>query len=242
MSEHVTIEDRFLLENYLLGLVFPEKGFIFFRIDNAADYEYLYDRILTEAGLTALTGDQWINPIKMEDGLGNDILEVEEDLHLYQIFYGIDPSALKTYKCIPRTTLPAAPDVTTVTTKTWFSYIDGFKSPFDEPHVSTETWLPYGSDLIAFAFHWARQDPELYPLMRFTGKMYNVTVVKDVDLIQQLIRPGAKVSLRTVGFLDAFRYDPTKPWNVDFIPFGASREEIEKAMLPKTASPKRRGV
>jgi len=233
MTEPVSIEDRFLLENYLLGLVFPGNGFVFFRIDNVADYEYLYDRILTEAGLTELTGDQWIDPIRMLDSSGNNILEVEEDLHLYQIFYGIDPSALKTYKCIPKTTLPVAPDVTTVTTKSWFSYIDGFKSPLDKPHVSTETWLPYGSDLIAFAFHWSRQDPGLYPLMRFTGKMYNVTVIKDVDLIQQLIKPGAKVALRTVGFLDPFRYDPTKPWGVKFIPFGADRAAIEKAVLPK---------
>jgi len=233
MTEPTTIEDRFLLENYLLGLVFPAKGFVFFRIDNVADYEYLYDRIIAEAGLTQLNGDVWIDPIKMLDSAGNDILQVGEGPppHLYQIFYGLDPSALKSYKCIPKTTLPVAPDVTTVTTKSWFSYIDGFKSPLDEPHVSTETWLPYGSDMIAFAFHWARQDPALYTLMRFTGKMYNVTVIKDADLIERLIRPGAQVALRTVGFLDTFRYDPTKPWGVSFVPFGATRDEIVKAVM-----------
>ena len=232
MAEPVDISERFLLENYLLGLVFPGHGFVFFRIDNAADYEYLYDRLLTVAGLTQLTGDVWINPVKLTDTDAKDILEVEEKLHLYQLFYGIAPSALKTYKCIPKTTLPVAPDVTTVTTKTWFSYIDGFKSPLLKPHVATETWLPYGSDMIAFAFHWARQDPALYPLMRFTGKIYNVTVIKDVDMIEGFLRRTWKPqpSLRTVGFLDAFRYDPKIPWGVNFVPFGASREEITKAV------------
>lgn len=231
-----TIEDLFLLENYLLGLVFPAKGYVFFHIERLEDYEYLYDRILDVATLATagqISADEYLSAVRLLDEDGNDILEVTEKDHLYHIFYGINPSPLKTYWYFTKTIARGAPDITSMTPKSKWGYIDGFKSPFDAPSVKTEKFIPYGENLTGFAFHNPGTVPIRRaddPLLKFEGKMYGVSVIKDVDLIEAILTRRVHARLATLGGLEPFTYNIKEVYGVEAVPFRATRSEIEKAV------------
>ena len=233
-----TMEDLFLLENYLLGLVFPEKGYVFFHIERIEDYEYLYDRILDVTSLTTagqISADEHLSSVRLLDEDANDILEVENKDHIYQIFYGINPSPLKTYWYFTKTMARGAPDVTSMVDKAKWGYIDGFKSPLLEPSVKTEKFIPYGENLTGFAFHNPTTVPIRRadnPMLKFEGKMYGVSVIKDVDLIEAILRrrPGGQARLATLGGLETFTYDIKDVYGVNPVPFRATRAQIQEAV------------
>lgn len=231
-----TIEDLFLLENYLLGLVFPGKGYVFFHIERIEDYEYLYDRILDVATLTTagqISANEHLSAVRLLDTDAHDILEVEEKDHLYQIFYSIDPSALKTYWYFVKTQARGAPDVTSMVPKAKWGYIDGFTSPFLEPSVKTEKWIPYGENLTGFAFHNPLTVPirrRDNPMLKFQGKMYGVSVIKDVNLIEGILARRVNARLATLGGLEAFTYNIREVYGVEPVPFMATRAQIEEAV------------
>jgi len=230
------IEDLFLLENYLLGLVFPAKGYVFFHIERIEDYMYLYDRILDVATLTTagqISADEHLSAVRLLDEAGNDILEVEEKDHIYHIFYGINPSHLKTYWYFTKTVARGAPDVTTMTPKAKWGYIDGFKSPFEAPSLKTEKFIPYGENMTGFAFHNPGTVPIRRadnPMLKFQGKMYGVSVIKDVDLIEGILARKVNARLATLGGLETFTYNIHEVYGVKPVPFMATRAEIEEAV------------
>jgi len=230
------IEDLFLLENYLLGLVFPAKGYVFFHIERIEDYEYVYDRILDVATLTTagqISADEHLSAVRLLDSEANDILEVEEKDHLYHIFYGINPSRLKTYWYFTKTVARGAPDVTSMVPKAKWGYIDGFKSPFDAPSIKTEKFIPYGESMTAFAFHNPGTVPIRRaddPMLKFEGKMYGVSVIKDVNLIEGILNRRVNARLATLGGLETFTYNVHEVYGVKPVPFMATRAEIEEAV------------
>lgn len=231
-----TMEDLFLLENYLLGLVFPAKGYVFFHIERIEDYEYLYDRILDVATLTTagqISADEHLAAVRLLDEDANDIIEVEEKDHIYHIFYSINPSPLKTYWYFTKTIGRGAPDVTSMVPKAKWGYIDGFMSPFLEPSVRTEKFIPYGENMTGFAFHNPLTIPirrRDNPMLQFEGKMYGVKVIKDVNLIEGILARKVQARLATLGGLEAFTYDIRDVYGVDAVPFRATRAEIEGAV------------
>lgn len=230
------IEDLFLVENYLLGLVWPGKGYVFFHIERLEDYEYVYDRILDVASLTTtgqISADEHLSSVRLLDEDGNDIIEVTEKDHVYQIFYGITPSPLKTFWHFTKTQARGAPDVTSMTDKAKWGFIDGFKSPFDEPSVKSEKFIPHGENLTGFAFHNPLTAPirrRDNPLLHFQGKMYGVKVIKDVTLIEGILARKVPARLATLGGLESFTYDIPDVYGVKPVPFRATRAEIEEAI------------
>lgn len=231
-----TIEEMFLKENFLLGLVFPAKGYVFLHIERIEDYEYVYDRILDVATLATsgqLSADEQITAIRLLNEDGNDILEVEEKDHIYQIFYGLNPSPLKAYWYFTKTVARGAPDVTAMTSKAKWGYIDGFESPFKQPSVKTERFIPYGENMTAFAFYNPLTVPIRRaddPMVKFEGKMYGVSVIKDVDLIEGILTRKVNARLATLGGLEPFTYNIGEAYGVEPVPFMATREQIQEAV------------
>ena len=231
------IEDLFLRENYLLGLIWPDKGYVFFHIENLEPYQpYIYDRILDVASLSTsgqISVDEHLSAVLLKDKDGNDILEVDEEDTIYQMFYSINPSALKTYWYFTKSIARGAPLITTMVDKAKYGYIDGFKSPFGEPSPAAEKWIPHGENMSAFAFHNPLTRPierSDDPMMKFEGMMYAVKVIRDVNLIEGILNRRINARLATLGGLDPFDYDVKKVYGVNAVPFMATREQIQKAV------------
>jgi len=231
---------RLLQENFNLGLGFPQKGFVFFRILFKESFSYLYDRILDEASVSTagqISADEFLNAFVFENASGDDILEVREVDHIYHLFYGISTSALRTYLYMPSQTARRAPDVETIVARAKWGYIDGFESGFNEPSPRTEVFIPEGENLIAFAIWNPLTVPITDPLVWFTGAKYKVMVIRDVPTVIRLIRGEAPARFATIGGAkEEFPYDPRSRWDVDFVRPGMTETEIRAALTPRRSA------
>jgi len=238
MAEYtVHYTDLLLRENMRLMLVFPGRGFIPFRIDRSEMYRYEYDRLLAEAqeedlvpSATELRENAYLNPFVLQNASADDILEIEEEDHLYQVFWSPSPSALRVYKQGPVSIFRGAVDVEAMVPRALYGYYDGYLSPWGNPSIQTEIWMPHGKNEIAFGF-W---NPLTYtmwnPLLEFRGVQYTIKVITSVSLIRGMILGREPARKATVGGLAEIDYNTKKPYDIDPIPLDANTTEIHKAL------------
>jgi len=224
-----------LQENHRVALGFPpDKGYIFLRVLLREPFTYLYDRILSEASLSTagqISSNEFLTAFVLENTSGDNVIEVQDKLHLYQIFYGISPPNLRTYVYVPTQTARRAPDVETIVTRAKWGYIDGWESPFNHPSPRTETFLPPGENLIAYAI-WNPDTREVIdPLLWFVGQRCRVEVIRNVQFVQQMLAGQLPVRFATVGGIkEEVQYSPRQIWGVDPVKPTMSATEIGMAL------------
>ena len=67
-------------------------------------------------------------------------------------------------------------------------------------------------------------------MIKFEGMMYGVSVIKNVNLIEAILNRKVNARLATIGGLDPFDYDVKRIYDIEAIPFMATRAQIEKAV------------
>ena len=226
-----TIDELQLLENYLLALNFPDKGIVPFRILTREHITWDPYVVKYSSTTTPFPANGWKDSAKIghpTDTSIDNILEIETKLHLYQLFYGIRQSDVRAYLSYPEGKTRRNIDAKSVSSRADFGFVDGSMSPYDDPKPVSEVWIPKDLD-IGFAWHSrASVDQEIY--VKWILNLYGVELIKDVDLVEKMIRRKVECRIATLGGVDSFIYDTKTVWGVDPIALTATREEIEAAL------------
>lgn len=237
------IEKYILLENYLLMLVFPD-GYVPLRVVRRDPlFYYIYDPVkegayagpvpaaTTTDGITNLG---WQSPqlftSKNITGVPPNVLRVTIEDHIYQVFFGVAPSAARVYRNIPAQTSQAQLDIYSWSQSyNMFGWIDGFDSPFYNPSPLSEMILTPELDV---AFGIANPLPiPISPLFNFVINRIQVDVVRDADLVNLMLQRKVYVTYRTIGGLGGFTYNPLKYYKMrSLIKYGMSVNEIKQAL------------
>lgn len=235
------IEHLFLKENYLLALNFPgvqEGGILPLRILAREMVAYKYQAVsITNEGARSTAGtvaaDTQIDSSRLTLNTFNldNILKVTDCNHVYQVFMGIKPSAIRQYLYYPFEKSRRGLDVKSIFTKSPYGYIDGFESPYNYPSEQTEVWIPKDVD-VGFAWHNPLNSAEQIDLNLFIIR-YLVKVVRDSDVVQGIVAGKTPIRVATLGGLDGFTYNTRDIFNADLIPFGASSDQINSAITAK---------
>jgi hypothetical protein len=218
------VEHLFLKENYLLGLGFPD-GFIFARIARREVVTYLYDEV------SAVAADTWVS--SAQQGISARNIEnafrvpTAKD-HVLQLFYGIAPSALRTYLGYPVETPQSNLDVAARLEKSDFGYVDGFTSPLNHPAPESEVWIPYRLNA-GWAFYNPTND-SISPLLKFIVLRYSVEYIRNIDLIRRILDRRVECRLATLGGLSSYTYPYRENLGLDPIKLSATDEQIREAV------------
>lgn len=232
------VEHLFLKENYLLGLNFPVDGIIPLRILAKEVINFSYQAVTkTNEGSITTTGtiaaDTQVDSSKLSFNAYNidNIIRVLDCAHIYQMFVGIKPSAIKQYLYYPAESAQKGLDQKPIFSKSPYGYIDGFESPYDKPSPQTEMWIPKGID-VGFSWYNPLSTAEQVDLNLLIVK-YLVKVVRDGDIVEGMIKGNTPMRIATIGGLDGVNYNPRPIFGTDLIPFDAPREDIDAALLEK---------
>ena len=234
MGTKKTIDDLTLLENYIVALNFPDKGIVPFRV--VAREQLKFDPYVVDytSATNVFTADVWKDASKLghpTDTSVDNILEVDEALHLYQVFYGIRPSLIRGYMNYPSGKPRRNLDIKEVSSKAHFGYVDGSMSPYDDPQPVSEFWVPKDLD-VSFAWYNPASVSNIITT-KWIINLYAVRVLRDVDLVEKILKrkgEGAQCRIATLGGVESFNYSPENVWNVNPIPLTATKEEIAAAL------------
>jgi hypothetical protein len=235
------IEDLLLKENYLLLLGFSGK-FVPMRIIKRELIIYLYDPIaegMISAEVPASTSTDgvrnlgWVPPQRPSSSIlpsrPTNVLAVTTKNRIYQLFYGIAPSACRVFKRLPAATAQENIEITN-----WdqsypaFGFVDGFESPLDYPSPRTETFIPYGMDI---EFGFANPLPySIRPLLKFYINRLEIGIIKDVELVMKMLNGQVPCSIKTVGGISPFDYPIADNYAIGTISLGATRDEVARAL------------
>lgn len=231
------IEHLFLKENFLLALNFPgaEGGILPLRILAKEFIQYKYQAV-TETSEGARTTTGTIAADTQEDSSRltlsafnhDNVLRVTDCNHVYQVFMGIKPSAIRQYLFYPFEKSRRNLDIRSIFNKSPYGYIDGFESPYDKPSEQTEIWIPKDID-VGFAWHNPLSSAEQIDINLFIVR-YLIKVIRDADTAESIVRGKVPTRVATLGGIDSITYDARNVFNADLIPFDASREKIESAI------------
>ncbi len=217
------IEPRLLKENYIIGLNFPGKGVVFFKVSAKEVIPYIYNEI-AELG---------VNEFRNYDRLGisanniSNAFEVKHENILYQIFYGITPSAVRLYPSYPSEVPRGNLEIKNVFSRGLFGFRDGFMSPFTKPNPITEFFVPYNTQ-VGWAIHNPLNDNAV-PLINFLIGKYNIDLICDPVLIERILSGKKEARIATIGGVsvgEVYKYDVSSVWGMQPIPLDASVEEI----------------
>lgn len=220
------IESRFLLENQYLGLGFPAQGYIFFKCTGIEEVFYEYNE--SPASVAADTQED-ASRLGMAAFKIDNILRVEKCEHLYQVFMGWKPGAVRRYLYYPFETSRGNLDVKAIYTKSPFGYIDGFESPYDRPSKETEMFIPKDVD-VAFAW-WNPLSEAVTVEEHLLIRRMDVEIIRDADLIDRIMKGQQPCRIKTIGGIgSSFDYKARSILDVDFVKLGASRSEIDTSV------------
>lgn len=220
------IEGKFLKENQLLGLGFPGQGFIFMRCTGAEDIFYEYNE--SPASIAADTFED-ASRLGIAAYSIDNLLRVENCEHVYQVFMGWKPGAVRQYLYYPYETARRNLDVKRIYTKSPFGYIDGFESPYDSPSPQTEIFIPKDVE-VSFAW-WNPLNVAVTVEEHLLIRRLQVDILRDADLIERILKGQQPCRLTTLGGIgDSFDYNARKTLDIDFVRLGASRDQIEAAV------------
>jgi len=226
-----TIDELQLLENYLLALNFPDKGIVPFRILTREPIVWNPYVIEYSSTATPFPADGWKDSTKIghpTDTSVDNILEIETKLRLYQVFYGIRQSDVRAYLSYPEGQTRRNIDAKAVSSRANFGYVDGSMSPYDDPKPVSEVWIPKDLNIGFSWYNRASVEQEIY--VKWILNMYGVELIKDVDLVERMLRRKVECRIATLGGVASFIYDTNAVWGVTPIPLTATREEIEVAL------------
>lgn len=230
------VEHLFLKENYLLGLNFPGSGIIPLRVLARVLVEYKYQAVTkTSEGAWSTTGtvaaDTLVDSSRLTFSTYNldNVLRVTNKDHIYQVFMGIKPSAIRQYLYYPFEKARRGLDIKPIFTKSPYGWIDGFESPYEKPSEQTEMWIPKNVD-VGFAWWNPLSSAEQVDINVLVLK-YLVKVVRDNDVVQGIINNRVPARIATLGGLSPFEYNTRDVFDADCVPFDANRDEIESALL-----------
>lgn len=232
------IESKFLKENYLLALNFPgvdEGGILPLRVLAREFIQYKYQAVsITNEGARPTTGtvaaDTQIDSSRLTLNTFNldNILKVSDCNHVYQVFMGIKPSAIRQYLYYPFEKSRRNLDVKSIFSKSPYGYVDGFESPYEYPSEQTEIWIPKDVD-VGFAWHNPLNSAEQIDINLFIVR-YLIKVIRDSDTVQGIIAGKIPARVATLGGLDSFTYNARDIFNADLIPFDATSDKISSAI------------
>ena len=221
------IEPHFIKENQLVGLGFPAQGYVFFRIEGIEEVEY--DNYTESPGAVASDTYEDAARLPIDEYSIDNLLRVEYCDHLYQVFMGWQPGAIRRYLAYPYETLRGSIDVKRVYTKAPFGYIDGFESPPNQPSPKTEMWIPKDID-VGFAWWNPLPSSETVQIDMLIRRL-SVSVLRDADLIEKILKGSQPCKLKTLGGIaGSMEYGTKRLLDVDYVQLGATRGEIEAAI------------
>lgn len=226
-----TIDELQLLENYLLALNFPDKGIVPFRILTREQIVWDPYVVKYSSTVTPFEADGWKDSAKIghpTDTSIDNILEIDTKLHLYQLFYGIRQSDVRAYLAYPEGKPRRNLDIKAVSSRADYGFVDGSMSPYDDPKPVSEVWIPKDLDIGFSWYNRASVEQEIY--VKWILNLYGVELIKDVDLVEKMLRRKVECRIATLGGVDSFIYDTNVVWGVYPIKFTATREEIAKAL------------
>lgn len=219
------IEPRFIKENQLLGLGFPSQGYVFYRVQGVETIYYNYDEV---GSIAADTQEDAARFGIAADSIDN-LLRVTSCDHVYQVFMGWKPGAIRQYLYYPYETARRNLDVRRIKTKGAFGYIDGFESPFACPSPDTELFIPYNLD-VGFAWYNPLEQAESL-IINLCIRRLNCSVLHDADLIGRIQTGSQPCRLTTLGGIsDSFDYKARSSLDVDFVKLDDTKETVQKAV------------
>lgn len=221
------IEHRFLRENQLLGLGFPDQGYIFMRCMFVEEVEY--NNYEESPGSVAADTFEDSARLPIDAYSIDNLLRVENCDHVYQVFFGINPGAVRQYLYYPYETGRRNLDVKTVYTKAKFGYIDGYQSEYDRPSPASELFIPKD---IEVGFGWWNPLPDAVTVeLNILIRRMKMSILDDVDLIQRILTGAQPCRLVTLGGASgSMDYRAKDILDVNFITLGSTREEIAAAV------------
>ncbi len=224
--------DLALKPNQRLVLVHPENGYLPLTVVARVPFKMIFNRILTDASVTTLASLSTIDGIQLFDSTNRDQIEVRTDQYLYHLFIGLSPPSLRCYFEFPKGTIQRIPDNQNFAPTALYGYIDGHMSPFGDPSPDFEVFLPPGRNMTNFRFYNPTTLAMVNPLLNMIGYTYRMKVIRNADLVQAVLdeRPGFAARKEIVGGLQGYPYDARLVYDADWIPFGAQRRDIEKAI------------
>lgn len=221
------IESKFLKENQLVGLGFPIQGYVFLRCTGVENIIY-NDYVESPASIAA---DTYEDPARLPIAAYNidNLLKVEDCDHVYQVFMGWSPGAVRQYLYYPMETSRRNLDVKPIYQKSPFGYVEGFDSTKDQPSPDTELFIPQKVD-VAFAW-WNPLSSAETVSMNILIRRMQVDVIRDADLIDRILKGSQPCRLVSLGGIESsFNYNAKDVFDVDFVKLGAAREEIDQAV------------
>jgi hypothetical protein len=230
-TEKLTIEDLRLKENWLVALNFPSMGIVAFRVMALEQNQfspYLVNYSTTQEPFDA---DQWKDAAKIPhpaDPSIDNIFEVKQSDVLYQVFYGIKGVDNRAYMQYPSGKPRRNLSVKAVYMKADYGYVDGRMSPYNDPKPCSEIWIPRNIDI---AFSWYNNAAVQQDIItKWIINMYKVQLIRDVDLLDKIIKRKVECRIVTLGGIESFQYDPVGVWNVNPVKFTDTKDEIAEAL------------
>lgn len=221
------IEPYFIKENQLVGLGFPDQGYVFWKISSVKN---VFFRDYTESPGT-IAANTFVDPERMplDEFSIDNVLRIEQCDHLYQVFMGWDPGVVRRYDAYPYEQLRGNLDTKNTYTKSKFAYVSGYDSPATAPSPLTETWIPKDVE-VGFAW-WnptnVSEDVEVDMLIR----RLKVKILRDSDLIEKILKGSQPCRLVSLGDIDrSIEYNPRSKLDIGFISLDATRAEIESSI------------
>lgn len=148
---------------------------------------------------------------------------------IYQIFFGISPSDLKVLFNQPfavnQISLPVQEPSSTYNQ---YGFIPGKDTPIDRPGPTSQIWVPPGLDFgIGFIND---QQIAIKPLIRWVVNLFEYEIVKDADLIYEILNTTKFGSLKTVGGTGNMQYNIKSNFGVPGFALGTPKSEIESVV------------
>ncbi len=221
------IEPQFIKENQLVGLGFPDQGYVFFRINGIE--EVIYDNYTESPGAIAANTYEDAARLPISEFSIDNLLRVEYCDHLYQVFMGWQPGGIRRYLAYPYESLRGSIDVKRVYTKSPFGYIEGFESPPNQPSPKTELWIPKDIDA-GFAWWNPLSTSETVQIDMLIRRL-DVSVLRDSDTVERILKGSQPCKLKSIaGISGTMDYDSRRLLDVGYVQLDATRPEIDAAL------------
>lgn len=190
----VSHETYWLLPGYLLALEFRE-GWVCSRI-RSREFSRLKPFSI---GTPAIGGNLAAGWNTIVDANNRRYLEPHEEGHFIHSFFGVNKPKCKIYHRYPSdTTLGSLKGIELTLTDDW-GYVDGDSSPYEGPYSQESEIITVKERYPAFQAHNPLSDAMTNVLLSFEMYKYTYVLLKDVDLIKDILL-GKRVSRKyTVG-------------------------------------------
>ncbi len=221
------IEPYFIKENQLVGLGFPDQGYVFWKISSVKNVFY---RNYTESpGTIAATTYVDSERMPMDAYSIDNLLRIEQCDHVYQIFMGWEPGVIRRYDAYPYEQMRGNIDTKNVYTKSDFGYITGYDSPTTRPSPMSESWVPKDVE-IGFSW-WNPTNVSEDVVVDMLIRRLKVEVLRDADLIEKILKGSQPCRIASLGDIaGSLEYNSRSKLDIGFIKLDATRTEIAAAV------------